>query len=128
MITKILVTALVIAACYAYLRHQRQKQSTTSAQVKLPNTGANKNTVTSQFKWLAISLVVLTACAAIGFFIYNLMDDRRVLNVRITNPHSSGVVTYQVYKGDIQERSFKTLQGQQVRISNSERIEISEAP
>ena len=128
MITKILVTALIIAACYVYLRHQRQKQIGTSAQTKSATAVTNKNTVTSQFKWLAISLVVLTACAAIGFFIYNLMDDRRVLNVKITNPHNSEVVTYQVYKGDMQERSFETLQGQQVRISSSERIEISEAP
>jgi len=128
MITKILVTALVIVACYVYLRHQRQKQDGTSVQTTLATAVTNKNTVSSQFKWLAISLVVLTACAAIGFFIYNLVDDRRVLNVKITNPHNSEVVTYHVYKGDMQERSFETLQGQQIRISINERIEVSEVP
>ncbi|EGH00063.1 hypothetical protein imdm_2351 [gamma proteobacterium IMCC2047] len=128
MLTKILITALVIAACFAYLRYQRGKNTATSGQTTdTPSTGS-KPTLSSQFHWLAGGLILLTATAAIGFFIYNWMDNHQVMTVNIINPNSGDKVSYQVYKGDLQEHSFKTLKGQTIRISSAERIEISEAP
>lgn len=128
MLTKILVTALVIVACFAYVRYQRGKNSTTTGQDSSVASSEKKPNLSAQFQWLAGGLIVLTAAAAIGFFIYNWMDDHRVMTVNIINPQSGNVVSYQVYKGDLQERSFKTLQGQQIRISSAERLEVSESP
>jgi uncharacterized protein (UPF0333 family) len=128
MLTKILVTALVIAACFVYLRHQKQKNAAASKQANVSESISKKNSISSQFQWLAGALIVLTACMAIGFFIYGWMDGHRVMTIKIINPQSGDVVSYQVYKGDLLERSFTTLQGQKVRISDSERIEITENP
>ena len=128
MLTKILVTALIILACYFYLRYQRNKQQSVAGQNDSLDTGSEKSSLSSQIRWVAGGLIGLTVCAAIGIFIYSWMDDRRVLTVKITSPYSGEVVSYQVYKGDMKERSFKTLHGQVIRISDSERIEISETP
>jgi len=123
MLTKILVTALVILGCYLYIRHQQQKSSQPTLSRKLGDTPKK-----AQFRWLAVTLIGLSLSASIGFFIFNWLDDRTVMTVKITSPQSGEVITYQVYKGDMKDRSFETLQGQIVRISNSERIEISEEP
>lgn len=128
MLTKILVTVLVIVACYIYLRYQRQKAADGNRQGSSRKSAPKKTSFSAQFRWLAGGLVLLTASATIGIFIYGWVDDRRVLTVKITNPLNGNVVSYQVYKGDMQERSFETLKGQRIRISNNERIEVSEAP
>lgn len=125
MLTKILVTALIILACFYYLRYQRNKQLA-GTQKAIAATPARKFSLTSQIKWLAGGLVVLTICAALASFIYGWLDKRQILNVKVTSPYSGEVVTYQVYKGDMNERSFETVQGQKIRIGNSERIEVSE--
>lgn len=125
MLTKILVTALVIFACFYYLRYQRNKQQAGTPKASAA-TPARKFSLTSQIKWLAGGLAVLTICAAITTFIYGWLDKQQVLNVKVTSPYSGEVVTYQVYKGDMNERSFETVQGQKIRIGNSERIEVSE--
>lgn len=128
MLTKILVTALIILACYGYLRYQRNKRLSVPGKNDSLDTDTGKSSLSTQVQWVAGGLIVLTACGAISFFIYNWMDDRRLLTVTITSPHSGEVVTYQVYKGDLKERSFETIQGQTIRIGNSERIEIVQAP
>lgn len=125
MLTKILVTALIILACFYYLRYQRNKQQA-GTQKAIAATSAHKFSRTSQVKWLAGSLVALTICAAMVSFIYGWLDKQQILNVKVTSPYSGEVVTYQVYKGDMNERSFETVQGQKIRIGNSERIEVSE--
>lgn len=128
MLTKILVTALIILACYFYLRHQRNKQLPGAGKADSLDTRSGEKSLSLQVQWLAGGLVLLTVCAAIGFFIYDWMDNRRVLTVKVTSPYSGEVVTYQVYKGDMEERSFETIQGQVIRVGNSERIEVSENP
>lgn len=125
MLTKILVTALVILGCYAFIRFQRNKQPAQSKQAVLTGRQQAKISVASSFKWLAVSLVVLTLATAVGFFIYDWQDNHERVIVKVTNPHNGETVSYQVYKGDLQERSFETVQGQIIRVGNSERIEVS---
>lgn len=128
MLTKILVTALIVLACFFYIRYQRHKQVSLTEQNDTLNTRSGKNSLPSPIHWLAGGLIVLTVCGATSFFIYDWLDNRQLLTVKVTSPHSGEVVTYQVYKGDMKERSFETLQGQVVRIGNSERIEVSATP
>lgn len=127
MLTKILVTALVIVACFSYLRYQRGKNQATEAQDDSAARNTKKPSVNGQIQWLAVGLIVLTGAAAIGFFIYSWVDDHRVMTVNLINPKTGAQQSYQVYKGDLQERSFKTLQGQQIRIGNTERLEVRES-
>ena len=125
MLTKILVTALIILACFYYLRFQRNKQQIGTQKANAA-TSAQKFSRTSQIAWLAGSLVALTICAAIISFVYGWFDKKQVLNVKLISPYSGEVVIYEAYKGDMNERSFETVQGKVIRIGNSERLEISE--
>jgi hypothetical protein len=69
MLTKIVVTALIILACFYYLRFQRKIQQA-DAQKSSTVTRSRKFSLTSQIKWLASGLVVLTVCAAFASLTY----------------------------------------------------------
>ena len=127
MLTKLLITALVIAACFAYLRFQSQRAATGNRQNANAET-ATRGSLPRQFRWLAAALIISGASAVIGFFIFEWFNGRTVLTVDVINPQTGELISYEVYKRDLQDRSFKTLNGQQIRISNNERIEITEAP
>lgn len=126
MLTKILVTALIILACYYYLRYQKNKQQSVINQNNSPVLLSPKSSIASQIKWVASGLIVLMVCAVLGTVVYSWLDNRQILTIKVTSPYSGEVVTYQVYKGDMEERSFKTTQGQQVSLGNSERIEVTQ--
>ena len=129
MLTKILVTTLVILSCYFYLRYRRNKAPATSGgSTSSLDAGSRKSSSAFQVKWVAGVLIALSACSAISFFIYDRMDNQRLLTVKIINPYSGEVMTYQVHKGDLKERSFETTQRQIIRVSNRERIEVIETP
>ena len=73
MLTKILVTALIIIASFYYLRYQRNKQE---AEIQKTNTftPSRKFSLTSQIQWLAGGLAVLTICTVIASFIYSGLE------------------------------------------------------
>ena len=123
MLTKILLTALVIAGCYIFLRHKRA-----SVQGTQTNRAVTEPTETpAAMRYLAIGLLSLSLVGGIGFVIYDWNDSRILLDVKVINPQSGEETLYQVYKGEMAERSFETIQGQKVRTADSERLEVTES-
>lgn len=124
MLTKLLLTAAVIFGCYLFIRHKRAVSAASQSPVRVqqsPKTPENK-----PVNFIALALVGVTVVAAVGFFIYDWQDNKTLLEVKVINPSNSEETIYQVYKGDLGARSFETIQGQQVRIGNSERMEVKE--
>ncbi len=126
MLTKILLTVAVIFGCYLYIQHKRAASMTRSAPVRIEPEEIETPTKKS-INWIALALVGASVIAAVGFFIYDWQDSQTLLEVKVINPSSSEETLYQVYKGDLGARSFETIQGQQVRIGNSERMEVKES-
>ncbi|MEH6577078.1 MAG: hypothetical protein V7731_08355 [Amphritea sp.] len=121
MVTKILITLLVIAGCYLYLK----RRDSNASQQRQP---AREPIAESQpVKMIAVLLLALSVLATLSYVGYRWYDSHTLLDVRIINPENDNEVVYQVYKGDLDDRSFTTVQGQTVRISNSERLEIRPA-
>ncbi|OMH38058.1 hypothetical protein [Motiliproteus sp. MSK22-1] len=129
MLTKILLTALIIVGCYTYLRYKRnlEQGDISSQRLKGDDNTPTPAIPSTVVRWLATGLVFLSVAGAVGFFIYDWNDSRTLLEVKVINPQSGEQIRYQVYKGDMEERSFKTIQGQQVRIANTERLEVMES-
>ena len=116
MVTKILLTLVVLIVAYLYLKRraapqQTRKQESDSSQDDLP------------FRMIAIVFLLVSFFVTCGFFAYNWLDGRNVLEVTLIAPDQSEQV-YQVYKSDLEERSFITSDGQIIRISNQERLQI----
>ncbi|WP_207061298.1 hypothetical protein [Motiliproteus sp. SC1-56] len=125
MLTKILLTALVIGAAYLFLRHQRLKASPSSGTDRsAPATGEHSPAL----RRLAAGLLIVFLGLAAAFFAYRWLDDRTLLEIRIVNSVTGEVVRYQAYKGDLEGRRFVTVHGQSVSLADSERMEVQALP
>ncbi|RDE22549.1 hypothetical protein DV711_08125 [Motiliproteus coralliicola] len=123
MLTKILVTALVIFACYLFIRYKRGQALPAPARPKRDS--AAEQSAQKPIRMLALGLCLVSLLASGAFLGFRWWDDQRLLQVRVINADNGEVVEYQAYKGDVEGRSFITIYGQQVSIAASERMEIS---
>lgn len=121
MITKIILTLLVIAAGYFYLKRQSVSKS---ASVRQPTEISVSSASSVPVKLIAGLLVGIFSVATVSFVGYRWYDNSRLLEVRLISPATPEPLVYQVRKGDLKERSFTTTDGQIVRISASERLEV----
>jgi hypothetical protein len=63
-----------------------------------------------------------------GAYIFMQWQDlSRVVTVVVVDTQTGRSVSYQARRGDIDERHFVTLDGREVNVANSERIELEPA-
>ncbi|WP_432473988.1 hypothetical protein [Amphritea sp. HPY] len=120
MITKILITLLVIAGCYLYLKRRNQV-----ARQPVRRPAVDSSSEALPMKLIATILLTVSVLGSASYLGYQWYDSHTLLEVRIVTPGSSAEVVYQVYKADLGDRSFTTVDGQTVRIAANERLEIS---
>lgn len=125
MLTKILLTALVIGAVYLYLRRKRERVALGEARPFAAGSAPQPFQALA-FRRLAGALLLLSLLGASAFFVHRWYDDQTLLNIRVINSTTGDVVLYQAYKGDLEGRSFVTVYGQSVSIAGNERMEIQE--
>lgn len=129
MLTKILFTSLVILVMLFYVRHQQTRraehQPTRSPSKDLPQTLFKPSPRLSRIAAYTVLLLML----AIGGLFYYLdwKEDHRVINIRVINTSTGEIGSYLAYQSMIRGRSFVTLDGRTITVSNSERVEMSEA-
>lgn len=121
MFMKILLTALVIAGAILVIRtRSRPQQAVVPAEA--PVTAPGFQLSLPRVAAYAMLLVMLSAS---GYFVYRQWEESwRVVTVRVVNAGSGSEVTYQAYKGDVGERSFKTTDGLIVNLADVERMEL----
>lgn len=120
MISKILFTAAVIAGVIflARFRYRRVAAAPAAARAPVP-------AMRGMMRWLAAAVVLLMIS---GTALYLYLDWRaatEVLEVRVIDARSGRVVTYEAYRGDVEQRSFRTLDGRRVTLAETERMETS---
>lgn len=125
MFAKLLLTLAVIVAAYTALRARRAKSAGAS-----PDRGQSSSGQ-SGIPWRAVRIgawsiiaVILIASAWSG--LHQWQRAREIVEVQVVNPATGGVDHYQARRGDIKGRGFRTLDGQQVRIAEFERMILSE--
>ncbi len=125
MLTKILLTALVILGCYLFLRFKRSR---TLAQPVARATEADiRRASRSPVRLLALALCLVSVLASAAYLGSRWWDGRTLLLVRVIDAGSGEVTEYQAYKADVEGRGLITIYGQRVSIAATERMEISEA-
>jgi hypothetical protein len=124
MLGKLLITAAVVIAVYFALRargpdsqgNHAGKSDTRSGKPRLFNHGAIKMTA---YALLATMLV------GSAFYLVQSWEQRReVVRVDVVNPYNGRVQAYQARRGDIDDRTFVTLDGRRIRIAETERLVI----
>ncbi len=121
MLTKILFTLAVIGLVFATVRFRGRPARAPAPPPKKP---AGKPWI----KALAVSVIVLMLVGTAVIIYLNWRDSHQVLQVQVIDSRSGRVSNYQVYRGELQERRFVTLDGRQVRLAETERLEVAAAP
>ncbi len=118
MLTKILVTLLVIAAAIAYLRKPKVASQPTASQL-------GQRIV---FKYLAFGIAALALLGSGGYWYWSWQEGNQLVYVTIISPASASKEVYQVRKRELQSDAFTTVDGLKVRLSTQERIVIADIP
>jgi len=123
MLTKILFTVAVIVAALAFVRFRQQRESVVSTrEPRLVNPPPKRRV---PIGWLATAAVSLMIVAS-GVLLYDHWRDANVvINVRVVDASSGKSVTYQAYRGEVDDREFVTVDGVRVVLAETERLETS---
>lgn len=120
MLTKLLVTAAVIFGVFIYLRRRNDAARAASGAT----TPSSPPPFPVPFRMLAYGLAGFVAVSAFGYMLYDYHDSRRLLMIKVVNPINGETVEYRSTKGQLKDRSFETINGQTVRVSENERLII----
>ncbi|WP_144213076.1 hypothetical protein [Shewanella donghaensis] len=119
MLTKLIVTLLVILACVMYIRSGRAKKESPA----LVSMGSDSSPLFS--KLIIYPMIAVSMLATAAFWGWSWYDDNTIVEVTISSPVEAMSTTYQVRKKDIEAQRITTIDGIQIRLSNQERITVA---
>lgn len=115
MIGKILFTVAIIAGVVLFMRWQAQRRPGVS----------QPHETEGGFRWLALAVVALMVIGSAIFIYQAWRDMSEVLEVAVVDAGSGQVTRYQVYRSDLDERGFRTVDGRRIILAETERVEIA---
>ena len=119
MLTKILFTALVIFAVYAFYRLKRRvPQSKTIKREAVQASPIGRYT--------AYGFVVLLLVVSCVVFVYQWQQAHSVVTIRVIDGNSNNVTVYRAYRKSIKGSRFESLDGKSVVLGEAERVEFIE--
>jgi hypothetical protein len=126
MLMKLLITAAVAYIAYLVVR-SRRKDADGSAPGAAPASRRRMPLIPVAVVKLSASAVVALMLTGSAFYLFQRWEQaRQVVDVQVVNPYNGQVQTYHTRRGDIDGRSFRTLDGRTIRIAEMERIIIDD--
>ena len=118
MLLKVLFTLAVVLAVAVIFRvkNQPQKPPPPDAATGRSGGGVSSRAVIYTLLGLIISISIL-------IFVLHWSDQRRIINIRVTNSQGN-TTNYQAYRKTIEGRRFTTLDGVDVTLGTSDRVEM----
>ncbi|WP_368873274.1 hypothetical protein [Shewanella algae] len=117
MLTKILLTALVLALAWTMLK-RRASPEVRQKEIAEPLPLFKRFLVPG-----AVGVTLILAC---GFFAWQWFDGYQVVSVTLVSPKEERREVYQVRKKDISTNELVTVDGLRIRLSSEERLMIAE--
>ena len=149
MLGKIIITLLVIVAAIVVIKQRPKDPATagkgarkgagkTTGKKPTAGTGATGKSAAStadqqdataassmsEFRLAAYLFLILMFGAAAILYYQRWQDDHTVLTISLFRDGLSAPVTFQVYKYQLDSRSFTTLDGILITVADSERMEV----
>jgi hypothetical protein len=122
MITKLILTLTVIFIAWLVVKNRQQGTRAITHEGQpdgVPETGKNP-----LFKWGAYGLMAILLLGSGAYIFVQWQDLSRVVTVVVVDTQTGRSVSYQARRGDVDERRFVTLDGREVSVASSERIEL----
>ena len=130
MIGKILLTLDVIAVAYVFIRQRKLAEESAQAGSKGKSEAArkdkyDKHELAADVRIAAYLFLLFMVGIGAALYYYRWQDDHTVLTVYLHRDSQLEPISYQVYKYQLESRSFTTIDGTQVTVASSERMEIT---
>ena len=124
MITKIFFTMLVIVIVGMIFRTKNQEQAR-QARAARPATPAAEDEQTDSLAPRSVAYILIALLITVSGVVYyfSWSDANTLVNLRVINA-SGKLSEYQAYRKDINGREFLSVDGLQIRLADSDRLEI----
>ena len=121
MISKILLTLSVIVLAWLVVRNRQRRMALMTAQPPAAKPAAQASGSWRVGVYLFVAAMILVS----GVLIYQRWQDGdQVVTVRVVDTQSGRSVTYRARRSEVEERHFVTLDGREVSVAETERIEV----
>lgn len=118
MLTKILVTALVVVAVLTFYRVKNSERVANAARQIEARTPTDKRFG----RMMAYGFAGLLMLVSVVWYGLYWQEQHRVITIRVIG--ESGTTTYKAYRKDLKGGQFESIDGRTVILGDSERIEI----
>ncbi len=120
MLTKILLTLLVVVGAALALRASTERRATPQGRTTAKRTAK----APLHLRILPYGLVLAALIIGALFYWLDWREEHRLFTVRVTNTRSGEVINYPVYRHQVKGRSFETVDGRVVELADVERMEL----
>lgn len=127
MFSKFLITVFVIAIAFIVLRQRNIKQGSSKRTPATKTSSAKtkaKTELSKDMRLGAYLFLLLTAGIGSAMYYFQWQDDHSILTVNLYRDSQAEPASYEVYKFQLSEKSFITVDGLSVAVASSERMEI----
>ena len=128
MIGKILLTLAVMGIAYLVIRQRQvneaREQTPKKSQSSKSAEAAAEPGLSQDLRIASYLFMVFMVGVGAALYYYRWQDDHQILTINLHRADQVQPVSYQVYKYQLQDRSFTTTDGRQVTVASSERMEI----
>jgi len=126
MLAKLFITAVVIYIAWLAVRNRWRETDRDGGATRAAGAARPPLVSRNAVRTAAYALVVLMVVGS-GFYVFQKWEHRReVLAVQVVDPATGRTQTYEARRGDIEGRSFTTLDGRRIRIADMERLVLEE--
>ena len=123
MLTKVLFTIAVVLAVIFFSR-LRRRPGLDAPTAYQPDATSGVFSY-GLMRWLASVVVVLMVVGAAFYLYLDWRGASEIVRVRVIDAGTGKSSEYEVYRGEIEDRSFRTVDGRRVILAETERMETS---
>lgn len=130
MFTRLLILALVCVIAFGFIR-KRKREEAAAANKALAGNASSKQQVLEKdstfgrddYRLAAYLFLILLVGISAGLYYNRWQDDHSVITITLFRDNNMPT-EYQVYKYQLESRSFTTIDGRIITIASDERMEI----
>lgn len=130
MLTKLLITSAVILGAFFVVR-QRHMQDESKAlppgsekKATANEEPASKEELAADLRTGAYLFLILMISLGAALYYFDWRDDHTILTINLHRDNDSVPVSYKVYRHQLEERSFTTIDGRSINVASNERMEV----
>ena len=127
MLSKFFITATVIIIAFLIVRQRHLSPKTIKAKplaLSSKRKESPKSELAADLRTGAYIFLFLMVGLGAALYYFDWVDDHIILTINLHRDNLSEPVSYEVYKYQLEDRSFITTDGRTVTVAGSERMEI----